>query len=202
MQCSDKLPYLPGQLDSVTIDGKTYTLDQTDSVPFEYRGPSIAPGESLTPFQKARTRANKVTIVCNSMQILSYGIGFFSANCFLSNFFECEVTYRNIEYRTLEHGYQAHKAEICKDERSYLEILNPRYPADAKLAGGRIIEVPEWHRIKIQVMEELLYCKFRQHKTLYYRLLNTRPNNLFECTLCVFWGTGCKLGSIMLEERS
>ena len=49
-------------------------------------------------------------------------------------------------------------------------------------------------------MEELLFCKFRQNKPLYYSLLNTRPMFLIESTLDDFWGSGCNFGSIALEE--
>ena len=57
------------------------------------------------------------------MQKLAYGIGFFSAASFLSNFYDCEVTYKSTSYKTLEHGYQACKAEVCKNEHAYNEIL-------------------------------------------------------------------------------
>ena len=190
--------------DSVSIEGETYTLEQADNLPPEFRGPSNAMNgdEPLTPYLKARTRAENVTMIGTSMQRLSYGFGFFSAPCFMSNFYECEVVCRQISYRTLEHGYQARKAEICKNEQAYRDIMRSRFPADAKRIGGRVLETEEWRQIKLDIMEELLYCKFRQHKALYYQLLNTRPHDLFECTLCQYWGTGCKLGSIMLVERS
>ena len=49
-------------------------------------------------------------------------------------------------------------------------------------------------------MKELLCCKFRQNQELYFKLLNTRPHALFECTLDNFWGTGCRLGSVSSVE--
>ena len=80
--------------------------------------------------------------------------------------------------------------------------MRSRRPAGAERAGALIVETDEWQNQKLNVMEELLFCKYRQNKVLYYQLLNTRPHDLFECTMCQFWGTGCKLGSIMMEERS
>ena len=187
--------------DRVIIDGTAYTLETTDDIPHRYqRNPNNDIDLSLA--EKARTRAQHVVMVGHSLQKLNYGLGFFSSNCFLSNFFECEVVCRNVSYRTLEHGYQARKAEICRDERAYHEIRRARFPAEAKRVGGRIKTTVEWDRQKLDVMVELLFCKFRQNRTLYFQLLNTRPHDLFECTTCEFWGTGCKLRSIMLEERS
>ena len=36
----------------------------------------------------------------------------------------------------------------------------------------------------------------------YYMLLNTHPWNLIEATLDLYWGAGCRIGSIALEEGS
>ena len=57
-----------------------------------------------------------------------------------------------------------------------------------------------WHKMKLEVMKELLFCKFRQNRDLYFKLLNTRPHALFECTLDDFWGTVCRLGSVTSVE--
>ena len=187
--------------DRVVIDGTGYTLDTTDDIPLRYRRDLNLDSE-LNPMDKATTRAHHVEIVGPSLQKLDYGLGFFSTSCFLSNFYKCEVVCRNVSYRTLEHGYQARKAEICNNERAYHEIRRAKFPAEAKRMGGRIVSTEAWENQKLEVMEELLFCKFRQNRTLYYQLLNTRPHDLFECTMCEFWGTGCKLGSIMLEEKS
>ena len=163
---------------------------------------SIVRNPQVTVSDKARTRAEYVIIVSPSLQKLEYGLGFFRAKCFLSNFYECKITCRNVTYKTVEQGYQAIKADVCRNERAYHDIMNSRFPSEAKRFGGWVKATPRWNGIKLEVMEELLFCKFRQHKNLYYQLLNTRPHDLFECTLCEYWGTGCKLGSIMLEERS
>ena len=191
--------YVYQKEDHVVIDGTSYTHENIDDIPSRYRrNPDI--DQDMTMPKKAR--ACNVKIVGPSIQKLDYGLGFFSSNCFLSNFFECDIVCRNVPYRTLEHGYQARKAEICRDRHAYHNIMRARFPSDAKRAGGRIVETAEWDKQKLNVMEELLFCKFRQNKTLYYQLLNTRPHDLFECTMCEFWGTGCILGSIMMEERS
>ena len=69
-----------------------------------------------------------------------------------------------------------------------------------KIMGQKIKTNEQWENCKIQVMEELLFCKFRQNQNLYFLLLNTRPHNLIEATLDNFWGAGCKIGSIALKE--
>ena len=186
--------YVYQKPDRIVIDGNTYTLDTVDTIPPHYkRNPKVE--TDLTDYDRARDRAQHVTIVGPLLKRLSYGLGFFSSHCFMSNFFKCEVVCRNVLYKTLEYGYQARKAEICRDERAYHAIMRARLPAEAKRIGGHIIETQAGVDQKLDVVEELLLCKFCQNKTLCYQLLNTCPNGLFECTLCDFWGTGCKFGS-------
>ena len=64
------------------------------------------------------------------------------------------------------------------------------------------IEVDYWQEHKLEVMEDLLFCKFQQNKQLYYMLMNTRPWELIEATLDNFWGAGSILGSFALEDGS
>ena len=68
------------------------------------------------------------------MHKLSYGIGFFSACCFLSNFFECGLVCRNVPYTTLEQGYQARKADTCKDRQAHHDIMNSKFPAEPNVS--------------------------------------------------------------------
>ena len=70
--------------------------------------------------------------------------------------------------------------------------------SDMKREGAKIITTAFWEAHKLEVMEDLLFCKFKQNKKLYYSLLNTRPLNLIEATL----DAGCIFGSIALEEGS
>ena len=69
-----------------------------------------------------------------------------------------------------------------------------------KRIGSQIKVDDGWEGVKSQVMEDLLFTKFRQNKSLYYSLLNTRPLNLIEATMDDFWGAGGMFGSIALED--
>ena len=71
-----------------------------------------------------------------------------------------------------------------------------------KREGAKIKTTAFWEAHKLEVMEDLLFCKFKQNKQLYYSLLNTHPLKLLEATLDSFWGAGCLLGSIALVEGS
>ena len=71
-----------------------------------------------------------------------------------------------------------------------------------KRIGSKIQTDSHWEEIKLKVMEDLVYAKFKQNKTLYYSLLNTRPMDLIEATTDGFWGANSTLGSTALEEGS
>ena len=70
-----------------------------------------------------------------------------------------------------------------------------------KREGAKIETTAYGEANKLEVMEDLLFCKFKQNKQLYYSLLNTRPLKLIEATIDKFWGSGCLLGSIALVSE-
>ena len=190
----------PGSID---VDGCEYNIENIEEIPSIFRLERQVPISPRTSneWDKTRKRAERVHIVGTSLQKLSYGLGFFSAGCYLSNFFACDFVCRNTPFRSVEQGYQALKALICKRPDIYQQIMNTPFPATAKSLARYITTTREWENSKLAIMEELIYCKFRQNKQLYYQLLNTRPNALFECTTDEFWGTGCRFGSIAMEEN-
>ena len=137
-----------------------------------------------------------------ALQKTPYGLAFYSYQCFLSNFYKVQIYYQGQTYTSLEQGYQCTKAEFCNDGLAYDEILEATSTVVMKEKGGEIVTNDYWEEQKLEIMEELLFCKFRQNKQLYYMLLNTRPWDLLEATLDTFWGAGCILGSIALDEGS
>ena len=65
-----------------------------------------------------------------------------------------------------------------------------------KITDHKINTTEGWENSKLQVMEELLFSKFRENEKIYFLLINMRPLNLIESTLDNFWGAGCKIGTI------
>ena len=136
-----------------------------------------------------------------SLQKKTLGLAFYSENCFLSNFDPARLYFNGQPYSSLEQGYQCTKAKVYQNQRAFEAILNAETPALMKRIGSEIVVDSKWNSLRLRVMEDLLFAKFRQNKNLYYSLLNTRPLNLIEATLDEFWGAGCLLKSIALEER-
>ena len=196
-----KVEARPGQ---IKINGIEY--NSIDSIPEvfmaeanEIRNPPVNT-RRLTVLEKCRTRSTNIIKVGPSLQKTPSGLAFYSSSCFLSNFYPTKFYFRGQPYTSLEQGYQCTKAKIYEDEVAFEAILGAQTPAQMKQIGREIVVNQKWGNLRLVVMEDLLFAKFRQNKKIYYSLLNTRPMNLIEATLDGFWGAGCLLESIALEE--
>ena len=132
--------------------------------------------------------------------------GFKDEYDFLSNFAPCEVVYENVIYPTVEHAYQAAKSLDLK-QRDIIRQLT--YPGQAKRYGKKWIDIrPDWDKVKVGVMTQLLLQKFAQ--SFYWEKLNATGDLYIEETNTwgdTFWGV-CDgkgqnvLGNILMEIRS
>ena len=145
---------------------------------------------------KCTTKADSVTIVGPSLQRTIRGLAFCSANCFLSNFFLCDFHYRGEAHICLEQGYQRTKAIICTDDKALHIIMGTRVQVLMKHTKQKIQTSEESEYNKVRVMENLLFCKFRQNQRISFLLINTRPLYLIVSTMDRFWGAGCMIGKI------
>ena len=139
--------------------------------------------------------------------------GFQGKYRFLSNFHPSPITFdleagdRSIRAHapTAEHAYQASKAAAIKDG---LTVLNCATPGEAKRAGRRIRQRPDWEARKTAVMRRVVEAKFRQNPQLARQLLATGDAKLVEENTWgdTFWGV-ChgrgqnRLGKILMAVR-
>ena len=105
---------------------------------------------------------------------------------FLSNFYNSPFIYDDYEFQTVEHGYQAYKAE---DKKMFHRIRRANTANDAKRMGRRIRLRTDWELIKVGLMENLVWSKFKT-KELRKRLLETGDTPLIEGNTWgdTFWG--------------
>lgn len=105
---------------------------------------------------------------------------------FLSNFWPAKVRYEGVDYPTVEHAYQAAKT-LDLEVRKQFAGLEP--PSGAKRLGRKLEIRPDWDRIKLLVMEDLVRQKF-QHPELRDLLLATESRELQEGNTWGdrFWG--------------
>lgn len=121
---------------------------------------------------------------------------------FLSNFHDCPVTYDGFTYRNNEAAFQAQKDLSRRDE---FVDLNPTM---AKRLGRKVVLRPDWERVKDDIMEEIVRCKFTQNPGLKEKLLETGERLLIEGNNWndTYWGM-CRgkgrnrLGMILMKIR-
>jgi ribA/ribD-fused uncharacterized protein len=123
---------------------------------------------------------------------------------FLSNFWPSPIDVDRTTYPTVEHAYQAAKADN-RPERERIAALPT--PGAAKRAGRKVTLRPDWEEIKLDLMEDLVRRKFAD-PVLAERLLATGDEELVEGNTWNdrFWGV-CRgegrneLGRILMRVR-
>lgn len=144
-------------------------------------------------------------------------IGSFSGeHLFLSNFYPAVVSFMGHLYPTVEHAYQAAKADT-QNERYRDIVRTTHYPGRAK-ALGKSLEAEgklrkDWKELNVGIMRALLEQKF-QDGLLRAALLRTAPRSLIEgnywhdnfwgvctCRACPACGDN-KLGKLLMTLRA
>ena len=128
-------------------------------------------------------------------------------NGFLSNFYAAAFKLKNEDWKSSEHYYQAKKFT-----GTYYEELIRKSESPAKAARlGRNAPIdirPDWHQVKLKVMEKAVREKFRQNTGLSVMLQKTGAAELVEHSAKdFFWGDGGDgtgsnmLGKLIMKVR-
>lgn len=130
---------------------------------------------------------------------------------FLSNFFPSPIIWKGLAWPTVEHAFQAAKTTSSRD---FHNIKNAATPGIAKHVGTCITLREDWEEIKIDIMTDLVFLKFKQNPSLRKQLLSTDTQKLVEGNWWHdnFWGDcACRkcsnikgknvLGIILMEVR-
>lgn len=106
---------------------------------------------------------------------------------FLSNFYTTPVVYRNLEYPSAEHAYQAAKCRNPLDRSAFAKNITA---GEAKRLGRSIPLRKDWEKVKLLVMEDVLRSKF-EHPKMRNLLLSTGTAELIEGNNWgdIYWGT-------------
>lgn len=124
---------------------------------------------------------------------------------FLSNFYPCWVVLDGMRYPSVEHAYQA--AKTLRDiERE--QIRTASTPGVAKRLGRVCTHRPDWKKIKVDIMLDLVRQKFERSSDLAEKLLATGDEELIEGNTWGdrFWGVyrgrgENNLGKILMQVR-
>jgi len=130
---------------------------------------------------------------------------------FLSNFAPAPVMLDGVEFPTVEHAYQAAKT-LEPSERE--KIRGASTPDLARKMGRKLAKRPDWPEVKVEIMRDLVWQKFKNHPNLSKLLLASGDVELVEGNTWHdnFWGDclcpRCSaspgqnwLGRILMEVR-
>lgn len=129
-----------------------------------------------------------------------------SENEFLSPHSPHGVVLSGTFYQTVEHAFQAAKTFETNERDA---IRDAATTAQAKALGRTCTMRPDWEQVKLRMMEQLLFKKYRIHRHLQTKLIQTMGVELINenTTGDKFWGV-CDgegenhLGKILMSVRT
>lgn len=99
---------------------------------------------------------------------------------FLDNFYNSEVYYGGIKFKSVEAAFQASKRKEVYIRETFSEIT----PSRALMLGNTLTPYPEWDSKKDEIMYEIVRDKFFRNKELGEKLLQTDCAQLIKSN---FW---------------
>lgn len=130
--------------------------------------------------------------------------GFQDPHRWLSSFWPARVRFDDVWYPTVEHAYVAAKTLLPHERQA---VLACQTPGQAKRLGRTLTLRPDWDRVKISIMLDLVRQKFAQDP-LRRQLLDTGQAEIVEDNAWGdrFWGV-CRgegqnwLGRLIMQVR-
>ena len=132
----------------------------------------------------------------------------FGENGYLANYSNYGFYKNNIFYKTVEHYYQSEKFDNNEIKE---KIINSATPKEASNIGRdrNNMRKNNFSSIKNQVMFDGVLEKFRQNKSILYKLIETRNEEIIENTVDeYYWGIGKDkrgenhFGKILMKVRN
>ena len=123
---------------------------------------------------------------------------------FLSNFSPCNMAYKGYIFKSSEAAFQACK---CRDPLDMINFTKLSAKESKKL-GRSILLREDWEDVKIPIMKDIVYTKFKQNFDICVKLVETGDEYLEEGNTWndKFWGV-CNgdgkniLGIILMDIR-
>ena len=169
--------------DVLIVNSREFTVDNLDELPDE-----------LHPRQLC-FKSNNTTH--------AFG-GLYSEYCCFSNWSYAKFSYENTEFTSSEQAYFHTMAIKSKDNESAVKILATRSPREAKYLGGEItgFNVHSWNKVKGDIMQDILRCKFTQNAALRKELLNSGDKKLVEGGNSTYFAAGLPLTNKNIFDSS
>jgi len=96
----------------------------------------------------------------------------------MSNFYRCDIRYKDLTYKSSEAAWQAQKT-LDEEVRKTFQFMTS---AESKRAGRKVTLRPDWESVKYSIMVDVLTAKFSQNVQLLNWLMLTGEEQLLENT--------------------
>lgn len=126
---------------------------------------------------------------------------------FLNNFYPAQLSYLGWNCPTSEHAFQLAKTNSNVMQRM---IAHASSPSSAKRMGRQVELRPDWEKVKLRVMKEVVILKFVSNVSMLRQLMMSYPHELQEGNNWndTYWGIDLRsrqgenhLGRILMEVR-
>lgn len=110
-----------------------------------------------------------------------------------SNWYKCEFDYLGIWFKCAEQAMMYEKAMLFDDIETAKQVLQTDDPSEQKKLGRKVknFNPDVWNQTKVQVVKEILKCKFLQNDDLYDELLKYEGFEFVEASpYDRIWGIG------------
>lgn len=117
-------------------------------------------------------------------------------HAFLSNFYPCEIHYKDMVFASTEAAYQSQKTDDIDEQAKFQD-----YTAEQAKCMGHAVEIsPTFDERKVQIMRELIDIKFRDPELAF--ALSKVPLPIVEDNTWgdTFWGKCDGVGENMLGK--
>ena len=127
-------------------------------------------------------------------------IAFVGPNAPLSNMYLSPIVDNGESFASVQHAFQAKKAEFANAPKIAALIRATPDPYHAK-SLGKSVHAPGWESREEAVLIDLLMKKFTQHQPLCDYLINTGDRTIYEATIGPKWGSNCGLHSKLFVSK-
>lgn len=95
---------------------------------------------------------------------------------YLINSYSAPVEYKGLWYLNNEAAFQAQKCMTEEEKQPFTQLE----PSKAKRLGRQVPLRPDWEKVKVEIMAEIVQAKFTQNSWLATRLLATGDQEIIE----------------------
>lgn len=162
--------------DKLLFDGRTHCVDKLHSLP---------------------TKINPKTLSEKSENgVLVFG-GINSEYHEFSNFYNCGIKYKGVQYNSAEQAYQHQKAIVFSDTNAAHNIMRTSNASRQKFLGSTVKNFNDvaWRTQRDELMKHIVHAKFTQNQSAATKLKSTKNLHLGEAIMKdKHFGTGLSIG--------